>query len=122
MCLFRVMKDMAFMQSQLWFSPAELFYRATLAGAQAIGLDQSTGSLEKGKDADFIVVDPRKRTSIVSDILEQAPEEILSSLAYLGDDRLIMGTFVRGKLVYQSALPDLPLPRAEAVTTRAKNI
>lgn len=38
------------------FSTGEVLHMATLGGARAIGLDHETGSLEKGKRADFLVM------------------------------------------------------------------
>jgi imidazolonepropionase len=38
-------------------TPAQALKGATVYGAKAIGMDQITGSLEKGKTADFLVID-----------------------------------------------------------------
>ncbi len=38
------------------FSPGEILRMATLGGAEVIGLDKETGSLEQGKRADFLVM------------------------------------------------------------------
>ncbi|MBL0188645.1 MAG: amidohydrolase family protein [Candidatus Obscuribacter sp.] len=100
MSLFTVMKDANYIQPDHWLEPRELLYRGTLGGARAIYMDDQIGSLEAGKEADFIVVDPRKKTGIVDDILEHGTDEILASLVFLGDDRLIDKTFVRGRLIY----------------------
>jgi guanine deaminase len=108
MSMFCVMKDAQFMQPDYWIDPRQLLYRATLGGARAAGLDESVGSLEVGKEADFIVVDPRRKTGIVDDILAQPTDEILSSLVFLGDDRLIEATFVRGRAIYQSGFAGQP--------------
>jgi guanine deaminase len=102
MSMFCVMKDGQFIQPTYWIDPRELLYRATLGGARAAWLDKQVGSLEESKEADFIVVDPRRKTGIVDNILSQSSEEILSSLVFLGDDRLIEATYVRGRSIYQS--------------------
>ena len=38
-------------------TPAELFAASNLGGARALGLDDRTGTLEPGKDADFVVLE-----------------------------------------------------------------
>ena len=43
--------------SQLKMTPAEIFKGVTLNGARALTLDKKVGSLEKGKNADFVVYD-----------------------------------------------------------------
>ncbi len=100
MSLFNVMKDANYMQPDIWIEPPELLYRATLGGAEAAHLDHLIGSLTAGKEADFIVVDPSRKSGIVDDILSQPTDEILSSLVFLGDDRLIEATFVRGNCIF----------------------
>lgn len=102
MSMFCVMKDGQFIQPTYWIDPRELLYRATLGGARAAWLDGQVGSLEASKEADFIVVDPRRKTGIVDNILSQSSDEILSSLVFLGDDRLIEATYVRGRPIFQS--------------------
>jgi guanine deaminase len=102
MSMFCVMKDGQFIQPTYWIDPRELLYRATLGGARAAWLDHQIGSLEESKEADFIVVDPRRKTGIVDNILSQSSDDILSSLVFLGDDRLIEATYVRGRAIYQS--------------------
>lgn len=103
MSMFCVMRDAQFIQPTYWIDPRELLYRATLGGARAAWLDDRVGSLEASKEADFIVVDPRRKTGIVDNILKQSSDEILSSLVFLGDDRLIEATYVRGRAIYQSS-------------------
>lgn len=100
MSLFCVMKDANYTQPEDWLNPNELLYRATLGGAVALGLDNRIGSLDSGKEADFIVVDPTHRTGIIDDILSQPTIEILSALVFLGDDRVVEATYVRGKEIY----------------------
>src|SRR5699024_11174524 len=38
-------------------APARMLYLATLAGAQALCIDQQVGNLSVGKEADFVVLD-----------------------------------------------------------------
>jgi guanine deaminase len=105
MSMFKVMKDSAYIEHDLWLSPKELLYFATLGAARAVNLQDKVGSLEAGKEADFIVVDPTAKSAVPADILEHPCPEILSSLVYVGDDRMVKATYVRGKRVYEA--PDL---------------
>lgn len=100
MSMFQVMKDAFYIQPELWLEPTKLFYRATLGGAKALSLQESTGSLEGGKDADFIIVNPHLKSNIPPGILEKELGEILSNLIFLGDDRIVESTFIRGKCVF----------------------
>lgn len=103
MSLFEVMKDANFIQPDYWIEPRELFYRATLGGARALYMGEQVGSLEVGKEADFIVVDPRAKSGIVDNIMSHPTDEILSCLVFLGDDRLIDQTYVRGRLLFDKS-------------------
>lgn len=102
MSLFSVMKDTAYMQTELWISPRELFYLGTLGGAKAANLDKVVGSLEVGKEADFVVIDPTRKSGVPADMLGHDADDILSTLIYLGDDRMIVSTFVRGRKLYDA--------------------
>jgi guanine deaminase len=74
------------------------WYLATLGAARALDLDQHIGSLEPGRDADVIVIDPaatpllKLRTERCESI-----EELLFVLMTLGDDRCIRETYVAGE-------------------------
>jgi guanine deaminase len=77
---------------------SSLLYLATLGAAEALVLDDKVGNFERGKEADFVVLDPagtplsERRTSISSSI-----EETLFAITMLGDDRHIAATYVAGK-------------------------
>ncbi|MBX9949921.1 MAG: guanine deaminase [Candidatus Obscuribacterales bacterium] len=100
MSIFGVMKDANFIQPKIWISPRELFYRATLGGAKALRLEERLGSLEVGKEADFIVIDPTLKNACPKDILDHGTDEILSTIVFLGDDRMIDATYIRGRQVF----------------------
>lgn len=78
-----------------------MFYLATLGGARAMRLEGTIGNFASGAEADFIVLDPQAtpllaRRSALTDSLE----ELLFTLALLGDDRTIAATYVAGRLVH----------------------
>ena len=98
--MFRVM-DEAYKVAQLRghsLSPLRAFYLATLGGARALDIDDRIGNFETGKEADFIVLDPRaspllaRRTSTARSLAER-----LFLLMTLGDDRLVSGTYLMGR-------------------------
>jgi guanine deaminase len=77
------------------------FYLATLGGAAALHLDDRIGNFERGKEADFVVLDSsaasitRRRLSMTTDIAEK-----LFALIMLGDDRAVSATYLQGKQAY----------------------
>ncbi|WP_168400432.1 guanine deaminase [Erwinia amylovora] len=82
----------------------EAFYHATLGGARALDLDRYIGNFTRGKEADFVVLDPQvsalqqMRFANSRDIWEK-----LFVLMTLGDDRNIAATWVNGRCVWQRA-------------------
>lgn len=87
----------------LYLSAGELLYRATLAGAEAIGMDSLCGSFEAGKFADFVVISP-KRNQLLGERMSKlnSSEEKLFALITSGDDRVVDATYVSGCQVYRN--------------------
>lgn len=78
-------------------------YQATLGGAKALYLDDKIGSLEVGKEADFVVLEP-SATTLMKFRMQQAKtlEEKLFVLMSLGDDRTVHATYIYGDLAYKA--------------------
>jgi guanine deaminase len=105
--LFKVMKDAQFMQADTLVPLPTLFYLATLGGARALMMDDCIGNFEPGKEADFLILDSRGKSCleppVETDTLSSSQQEassMVSQWVYLGDDRLVQATYVRGCCVY----------------------
>ncbi len=77
------------------------FYLATLGGARALALDHQIGTLQPGREADLVVLDP-KATELLAMRCERSKsiEETLFVLMTIGDDRAVKATYVAGDLRY----------------------
>lgn len=84
------------------FTPLQGFFLATLGGAQALGLEDRIGSFRPGREADFVVLDPRA-TPLMAMRMEtiRSLSEQLFLLMMLGDDRAVRATYVMGKEVHR---------------------
>ncbi len=87
-------------------SAASAFHLATLGGAHSLYLDDRIGNFAPGKEADFVVLDPRatpllERRSAACATLE----ERLFVLMMLGDDRAVAATWVMGTPAWQRPGP-----------------
>jgi guanine deaminase len=82
------------------------FYLATLGGAEALQLADRIGSLEVGKEADFVVLDP-----MATPLLEyrsrraESTEELMFVLSIMGDDRAVAATYVQGRPAHTRDAP-----------------
>jgi guanine deaminase len=77
-------------------TPLDWLRLGTLEGARVLGQDDRIGSLEVGKDADLILVDP-SLTQPLSDSDVDLPEELMSRLIFRSHPDMVRGAWVRGR-------------------------
>ncbi len=78
--------------------PLQAFYFITLGGAKALKLADRIGNFEKGKEADFVVIDPSKNDLLNYRISDGSSiEDVLFPLIILGDDRIIKSVYLMGE-------------------------
>ena len=85
------------LNGQSW--PAlEAFYHMTLGNARALSLEDRIGSIEPGKEADLIALDPHATPALEHRMETAGDLEVeLFALLTLGDDRAVRQTYVAGK-------------------------
>lgn len=79
-------------------TPLDWLRLATLGGARALGLDDVIGSLEAGREADVIAVDPRL-VAPVPGVDSDDPAEIMSRLVFRPHPDMVRAAWVRGRLL-----------------------
>lgn len=81
-------------------SVAELFHLATQGNAERLKIGHETGSLDVGKFADIVVLNPEATPVLKSrQEVSGSIEDVLFSLMMLGDDRAVSATYVAGQRV-----------------------
>jgi len=89
-------------------SSFKALFLATLGGARALSLEDKLGNFDIGKEADFIVLDPKATPAMAlrnSDFPVKTLEEIADkafAIMIMGDDRTIEATYIMGEIAYQS--------------------
>jgi guanine deaminase len=79
-------------------------YLATLGAANTLGIDDKVGSLEPGKEADFVVLD-HAATALVERRMQTAAniEDALFVHMVLGDDRSVRATYILGEEAHRKS-------------------
>ena len=82
----------------------DLFHLATRGNAVNLGLDGEIGSLEPGRWADVVVLDPTATPVLAArHPLSKNLEDTLFALAILGDDRAVRATYIAGRRIWRPA-------------------
>lgn len=97
------MRNAALVQSTLrgpeTVDPEAILRIATLGGAEALGISTSTGSLDAGKWADLVLVDPDQDGGSAPGPLDR--ESFAAWLVFSGSAALVRETWARGRPIYQ---------------------
>ena len=82
------------------FSAFDGFYLATLGNARGLRLDAEIGTLDAGRWADVVVLDPQATPVLAArQELSESLEDMLFALMMLGDDRAVRAVYVKGEKV-----------------------
>ena len=76
--------------------PSDWLRMGTLDGARALGLADVIGSLEDGKDADMIALDP-DLTAALPGAIDDSPDDLLSRLIFRAHPDMVRAAWVRGR-------------------------
>jgi guanine deaminase len=71
----------------------------TLEGARVLGLNGAIGSVEAGKEADLIAVDPRFTTPLPGDEPPSAADDLASRLIFRPHPNMVRAAWVGGRLL-----------------------
>ncbi|MBW3612645.1 MAG: amidohydrolase family protein [Chloroflexi bacterium] len=79
--------------------PIDWLRVATLDGARALGIEDGVGSLEVGKEADLIAVDPRFTTPLPGADPPTVADDLASRLIFRPHPNMVRAAWVRGRLL-----------------------
>ena len=82
------------------FNAFDGFYLATLGNARGLRLDKEIGTLDAGRWADVVVLDPCATPVLAArQELSETLEDMLFALMMLGDDRAVRAVYIKGEKV-----------------------
>ena len=78
-------------------TPLDWLRLGSLDGARALGLDDTIGSLEAGKEADLIAIDPSFVAPLVGQDADGDPADLASRLIFRSHPDMVRAAWVRGQ-------------------------
>ena len=79
--------------------PLDWLRIGSLDGARVLGMEARIGSLEVGKEADMIAIDPRFTNPLPTDDPPAAAEDVASRLVFRPHPNMVRAAWVRGRLL-----------------------
>jgi 5-methylthioadenosine/S-adenosylhomocysteine deaminase len=77
-----------------FISAEQVLFAATLGGAQALGIDNETGSIEAGKQADLCVIS-------LSSLTQQPIYDVYAALIFASSAHDVVQTIIAGQIIYE---------------------
>lgn len=84
---------------QAALTPLDWLRMGTLDGARALGMGDRIGSIEAGKEADLILVDPSVTAPLPGGADPAEPHELMSRLVFRPHPEMVRAAWVRGRLL-----------------------
>lgn len=80
-------------------NPLDWLRMGSLEGARVLGLGDVIGSLEAGKEADLIAVDPSFAAAVPGALEDDDPEDLMSRLIFRAHPEMVRAAWVRGRVL-----------------------